>query len=275
MVKIIKGQAFGECSLCGEMRALIDSHLIPKSAYKHVRGEGKAKSPIKIDGVNKAAFQTDEQIKQYLLCGGCEDLFNKFGEKVVSSLWRTKKGFPLLEKLQTAKALAVGEEFTIYASDAISQKEFNALRYFAFSVFWRAQVWKCEHGESMLRHRMSASYEKKLRRFLLQREEPKSVYLMMMVNTFDELNGLISFPYRQGQDLNIYSFMILGLKFCMFLGDRDKTVVSPFREYGANAIILTFDVSKTPAFAGMARVAQIAEPRGRLKVEDDAEREVE
>ena len=61
----------GICKLCGKDSELQDSHLIPKAMYP----------PDAIWMNRTVSVQSNRQMKQYLLCKGCEDLFNKNGER--------------------------------------------------------------------------------------------------------------------------------------------------------------------------------------------------
>lgn len=70
-------QQLGKCELCLSQGSLIDSHFMPKSAYKIVKQVSQA-VPIVIN--DEIAMQADKQVKDYLLCATCEERFNKSGE---------------------------------------------------------------------------------------------------------------------------------------------------------------------------------------------------
>ncbi|MGQ7815810.1 hypothetical protein ACUTAH_09065 [Metapseudomonas furukawaii] len=252
-------EAYGTCALCKEDVALIDSHLIPKAAYKHARISemGADGNPIRISGPQRTACQTTAQVTRFLLCSDCEDLFSKHGEKGIGTLWSTEKGFPLRSKLIAAEPLSASGDFAVYRPNDIANEDLCALRYFAVSVFWRAQVWDWGREEDPYKRALGEKYEGEFRSFLLGESDLSSIRLMVLANTNDALNGYISFPRasRQGRTW-LHEFTVLGIKFVMAVGYVSEQIDSLFSDVENDTILLTYDMINTSEFSGLAKFVQ-------------------
>ena len=66
----------GICKLCKQQRDLLDSHLLPKAVYKHIRRSDGAGNKIVAVSHEIVTF-TDRQIQDHLLCADCEDRFGR------------------------------------------------------------------------------------------------------------------------------------------------------------------------------------------------------
>ena len=70
----------GECRLCKLTAELKNSHFIPAAFYKAAkRSDPNQEDPIVV--TKNVVLQTSKQATAHLLCGECEDRFNKSGEK--------------------------------------------------------------------------------------------------------------------------------------------------------------------------------------------------
>ena len=69
----------GKCELCRAVADLHDSHCLPKSGYKKMRGSDlKNPNPVVLTGGK--AKQSSLQVRDYKFCGACEERFNQGGE---------------------------------------------------------------------------------------------------------------------------------------------------------------------------------------------------
>ena len=121
------------CPLCQTSGVeLENSHMMPASLY------GKRKRDYELTTIN-GSLTTQEQMRQPLLCGQCEDRFDRNGESHVLNLIAPKAGkrFPLAEKMAVAPPRDFdGQIARVYALDFdIDVAKFS---YFAISVVWRA-----------------------------------------------------------------------------------------------------------------------------------------
>ena len=258
------------CALClKEKESLINSHFIPAAAYAHVRGgrESKNRSPVRINFNEKSAFHTDKQIQQPLLCSSCEDIFSRNGERQAGKLWATRRGFPLLELLESKAVVTRGERFTTYDTRLLDPAVVHAVFYFAVSVFWRASVWKWD-GNGDGYSRALDGYESEFRSFLLEGKELQNVLLFVNLNSNLHTTGMVSFPssgFNGGERYHVFN--LLGMRFNMYVGDSISAVTrAPFDLFGVNTIFVSSDALRSPAFEKLARrIQSTVVERGSLK----------
>jgi hypothetical protein len=217
--------------------------------------EDGGRSPMRVHLNAREAFHTDAQIKRYLLCNECEQLFSARGESQVSLMWATHDNFPLLEQLRCLPSQA-GRRFSMLKSADIPPRILDSLFYFAASVVWRSNCWDWGRYSSEHKGSLGPSFEKKFVSFLKgENSEIKGARLLVTVNTNAELNGMFGFPYyRRSHSCGFHRFDVLGLHFCFLLGDNIHPSLSrPFEVMGSKTIVLLSDVASTPAFESMAK----------------------
>jgi len=258
-----------KCRLCEEPSILIDSHLIPKSAYKASKSFVLGGRPelVTVKTAEGSAAYSDVQVTKKLLCSKCEDLFSKNGEKIIGRLWATASSFPLLDVLSSAEPLAVGPEFSVYDTSIIDKKSLDALFYFAASIFWRANVWDWGRERDHYVGALGARYEEAFRRFLLGGEFLENVYIIISVNTSGNMNGLLTFPAaNKMQGGKFHVFDILGIKFTAFVGGHiHPDILKPFVASGSNVILISAPLEESRDFSELAKALQTkVTARGRL-----------
>lgn len=256
------------CALCNEDHPLINSHLMPSAAYAKIRGGDQGnQSPIKIDLSSRVAFSTDKQIQSPLLCKRCEDLFSKKGEKKVGKLWYAKKRFPLFELLESKYLVRGGERFALYDSAAVDEDIRSSLFYFAISIFWRAQVWGSTAGGVRPSQTLPDAQLESFRKYLLDGDELKDVYLVLDLNSNPKMRAMMTLPsYLKGEGVEFYQFVLLGMKFSMYLGSGLTEVTKrPFLKSGTNIVFLSSDITRTEFFRGLVKtVRETVVPKGSL-----------
>ena len=114
---------------------------MPSSLFKKSRIPS-ASNPNPLLVTETGSVQTSRQIRNFVLCSDCEQLFNNKGENyVMTQLFdgKTKK-FPFLDTLLASTPLWGGPEFIGYELAVTPSIDRDKLGYFALSVFWRASV---------------------------------------------------------------------------------------------------------------------------------------
>lgn len=211
----------GTCRLCLQMRVLKDSHLIPRYLYTGLRTpDRKNPHPVRLDPNFEGT--SSRQIKDYLLCGACEDLFNKNGETWMSQNgFRAPGEFKLQQAMKRTVPLLVIPEAKILPGDlALTPDALAKLTYFATSVFWRAaaQPWKIS-GHLQVRVELG-EYEQNLRLYLLGKAQfPKNVAMWCHVSPAERPMGGLVAPYRKHKSTHHqFHFAIPGVAFDLFVG---------------------------------------------------------
>ncbi|WP_223504286.1 hypothetical protein [Pseudomonas sp. GL-RE-29] len=249
------------CALCKQEKdKLIDSHFLPSAAYYQIRGvdELANEGPIHINIGKNSAFYTDRQIKKPLLCGDCEDLFSKNGERKMGELWATKFGFPLLELLRSRPVTTTDSGLNFYDGRTLDQHVVNAILYFAASIFWRAQVWDWGRDKDAYSRALGTKYELGFREFLLGKRKLENVLLLVDVNSHLKTSSMMSFPTcgRMRGD-RVHSFSLLGIKFSMFVGRAiSQRTKSPFEFYRTQVLFVASDHDKHPSHMKLAAQIQ-------------------
>lgn len=125
----------GWCKLCLKKKPLRQSHLLGRAFYKMCKEAGS--DPVVM--TPKIILPTSRQVKEYLLCEDCEQLFNSKGEEYVSTLVYDGTDFPLLERMNVSMTIKEEPNLLVYSASAMGL-DYDKLAYFALSVFWRSSV---------------------------------------------------------------------------------------------------------------------------------------
>ncbi len=215
------------CRLCLKERPLQESHLLAAGFYKIIRDNSPSdEHPVWVssDGV---ALSTSRQTTAPMLCGECEQRFNKKGEDwVLKNCCRGAGQFPL-QKLAHEEFGLVGTwetlESTGYSPGSASVIAQEQLVYFGASVFWRAAArsWNTPLGkQSQLEF---GPCQEKFRKFLLGEQPlPKGFVLIVTLNI--DLNNNVPFELPQAlrkcDTYRQYQFRIPGICFLGLLGAK-------------------------------------------------------
>ncbi|WP_256819209.1 hypothetical protein [Pseudomonas putida] len=245
----------GNCKLCGLEKQLRKSHLLPKSAYKHLRDrpEEGGGSPLRVHMDSSEAFFTDIQVVKELLCDDCEQRFSRLGEQSVAKMWSTHKRFPLLERLQSVGNPIKGPRFSMYKVEDVGAQVLDDLFYFALSVIWRSNAW--DWGRHTSDHKGSlGSYEPAVRNYLLGGDVPRAIRVIVTLDVNSETRALMKFPYVvKGAGCHLHRFCLLGLYFCVIIGGTPyEALVLPFERMNANVILMTQDMGESEDMMDLA-----------------------
>src|ERR1035437_4406232 len=158
----------GTCKLCLKDKELCDSHYLPKRVYAFVRAKQmKNQNPFVMSG--KFGMQVSDQLRGYVFCKDCEDLFSKHGEKWVLANIPREDGSPfhLQDALRREKPITTLQDVNLYDGSSVSAFDMDKLVYFGVSIFWRgaAHDWKSTSGRTAPKVDLRDYYEP-LRLFL-------------------------------------------------------------------------------------------------------------
>ena len=212
----------GQCKLCLQLRDLQNSHLMPAALYKKSRNQASS-NPNPMQVTARRSVQTSRQLRNYVLCRDCEQLFSKQGENYVMTQVFDGSKFPLLDTLRASTpSWRPGPGFTGYDMTSLPGVDREQLGYFAASVFWRASVhvWR-EAGEKAITIDLGA-YNEPFRKYLIGQDRfPENVAMLIIVCTDTISHESFYTPSlgRTGSD-RTYSFMAKGLNFLMVVGKQ-------------------------------------------------------
>jgi hypothetical protein len=218
----------GVCILCLKTKPLSRSHLIPAAMYKYILDPSKKNDgPVAIE--RKITASTSRQVRDYLLCAECEDLFNKKGEHwVLGQVWNGKT-FPLRDRLKLALHMYEIPIVTVFSGSSLGI-DTDRLAYFALSVIWRAgaHTWSLAFGGRTRRLNLGGS-EDSIRKYLLgETDFPNDVAVIVHVCTDYPSTGSFYTPSESRAETNPalkrFGFQALGLNFMVFVGTIPPTV---------------------------------------------------
>lgn len=232
----------GRCKLCLEDKELCDSHYLPKRLYAFCRAKQmRNANPFVPQG--RRGRQVADQLRGYVFCPGCEDLFSRNGEAwVLANIPRDYGApFPLQDALGPEKPLAIGEDVNLYDGSAIKQFDMDKLVYFGASIFWRgaAHDWKSTLGLGPPKVDLGDHFES-LRLFLLGKcAIPESVVLSVHLWPFTKV-WQAAYPVYplHGARWQRYRFYVPGILFMLHSGKNLPEEVRQRSAHGERKIII-------------------------------------
>jgi hypothetical protein len=214
----------GHCRLCLNEAELLDSHFIPKAAYRLIRGDGKNPHPYVNDG--RKAIQTASQWRANLLCDQCEQRFSKNGEDAFFRYCYHGTGkFKLLDVLREQNPMVENDRWAAYVVPEAENSLVRQIGYMGLSVFWRSAVhtWRDRGGGTIPSISLGSLYQEQLRQYLLD-SAPFPAGCAMILEVSDENNRLISLiatPIsRKFSTHYLHMIGLCGVQFNLVVGSR-------------------------------------------------------
>ncbi len=254
----------GICRLCHSESELRESHYLPAGVYRRLRGE-VLKNPNPILITPEVAFQTSDQFREPLLCGECEQLFSRRGERwVLTNMAQGEGRFPLYEALQRTVPFIGHGDMSYYRGLEVPGADPDALAYFGISVFWRGAAHAWRHPTGVMPNLTLGPFEERLRLFLLD-EAPFPHNVALTVTVWPSCDPLPTaytpFGHRR-KGYGHYKFYIPGIEFDLWVGQviperiRNSCIVT-----GPERVIMTspaVEFNTRKAFRLLARTASRA-----------------
>jgi hypothetical protein len=212
------------CALCLKTKKLRDSHLVPAGILRLLRDDApKNPNPflMSLDHVG----QTSSQAKQYLLCHGCEQRFNRNGENwVINHCYHESDGrFRLRDFLKPAVPVLSGPGGGAYDASKITGIDIDKLVYFSASVIWRASLRQWRIQKQIYEPiRIGSKYQEELRLFLLGLGSfPQRAVSVVYVSTSEVPPLMVGYPDSlHDEDRDTHRFYVPGVWFHVVLGEN-------------------------------------------------------
>lgn len=243
---------------------------MPRSLYLAIRNAypSEGKEIVFSRMIDQSSFYTDYQVKEYFLCGDCENRLNKYGEGIVSSECHKGEGkFRLLEKIKAATPFATDgtEKWINPASDpTFYSKEYL---YFGASIIWRASAGKWSDGLDSYQNSLGPKYQEQLRKFLVGESEfPDNVYLGVYADNDIEILPLISFPtVNKKSGYHHHTFYIPGIKFSFLIGASVGGIKQLSATYRTKIFFIEYSFNSHPDYKFIHKETKYTlKPKGRL-----------
>jgi hypothetical protein len=209
----------GKCRLCEKEKDLQDSHFFGKAIYKRLR-EPSLPDPRPIMFTDDLGKQSGTQIKDYVFCFNCEQIFNQRGENFVHPLIATSQGFPLLNLFAGQKPLVAEEGFQLFDGNAIPKLDCNALLHFGAGLFFKAAAFEW-HFESTTIRIDICDYAEALRKFVWD-GTPLPPQIAISLGISSKAPKFLGFfpPVQMDEpDDTVYKFYVSGMIYTLRLGE--------------------------------------------------------
>lgn len=264
-----------KCGLCKKVSVLKISHLMPKGLYKTVTKtfEPHDDAPVWISKSQRSACYTNKQITKKLLCGVCEDLFNKHGEKYVMQQCIKKTNRFELKKILdgVSPSVKVDNDYFFHPDDCADLKSDKYL-YFITSTAWR--VTSTDWGNDDIKRLHGAlpqEFVKSIKSYLLgETDFPKNIYIIVFVDNDIDPIPFMSLPVGELSEVMHLSVFIPGVKFNIFFGEKaDEKVSFHFNKLDTNILFMYRSFRESSDFEEMRRLLNSeVTSKGKLAKED-------
>lgn len=210
----------GKCALCLSEAELVDSHFMPRFAYKAIKqsDDGHKQGVLVTESVSLAH---DFQVKDHLLCESCERLFAEKERYVSTLIRRSDENFPILSVVRSGEHVSDFDYGSLFnCRDAAIDVE--KLVYFAASIIWRGSVhlWTNFDGATFQPSPLGP-FEESFRRYLLDEEEfPPHLAIWVHVRENDPGVALATPHRKKINDTRAYVFEVPGIKFVCLVGKK-------------------------------------------------------
>lgn len=129
--------ARGVCKLCRLEKDLQDSHFIGKVVYKKLM-EPSLRNPQPVVITGKNLRQSPIQLRDYVFCFDCEQIFNLAGEWWMHKHIATTAGFRLLDLFTGQTPLFNNSDFVLYDAAKSPPVDCGAILEYGAGVFFKA-----------------------------------------------------------------------------------------------------------------------------------------
>jgi hypothetical protein len=211
----------GKCRLCKRTRELQDSHFMGRTLYKKLREESlRNPSPIVIAG--ESVDQSDAQLKDFVFCLECEDIFNKRGEMGVHRWVATWTDFPLLKLFEgVPPARTIDTDFRVYDGEKVPGLEYDRLFHYGAGIFFKAacHVWNAGGNTSHIE--INWDHREALRKTVYYRDAPlpKSMRMTIAIASMQTPFAGMFPPVRIIEPrCSKYSFYVPGIFYTLYVG---------------------------------------------------------
>lgn len=246
------GQAeLGTCPFCERAGVqLVDSHIIPRWAFRRVRGTGAKGDPILVS--TEASVQTAKQMSEPMLCAPCDQALGVYDRCGANLAYRDGRA-KVLDRC-TAHAVP-GESWQLgNFSESI---DVDGLSRFGAAVFWRGH-----HARCTPRCNIGDSHARALRLFLRnQKPFPRTLTLTLTVYVGSgsgrnlAADSLWEPTSETEEGLRTSDFMACGLEFRLHSGaSREEGILEICLQ---NSMSRAFVIAPTDRSQYLRRVAAV------------------
>lgn len=207
----------GKCPMCVTHKELIRSHLMSSGLY----GLCDAPDSDPVVVTQEVVMQTGRELKDYVLCGNCDNSLSENGESwILPKLARIDGSFPLYEMVRKIGPEYTDERSTLFAAAKNTEVKCEKIIHYAMSTFFKAAVhpWRGGRAEPLID---LGKYTEPVRAFL--RDEapfPEKMALMVGMSPAPARSIMFTQPYRgSARETHNFIFCVPGMEFVLLVGN--------------------------------------------------------
>lgn len=231
------------CKLCLNLSILQDSHIIPASMHRTLKDQSGKNIGFRLPG--DLILKNQKDLKEYMLCKDCEQLFSVLEKRTIELLR------PLWKSSQEGRRHSV-----------LPRNSTSFVLQFVHSIFWRASV-----ANLLPQYRLNQEDEEILRESLLNNSPVPPPRLAVRLDFFTALRDVGSANMVQSpgmhsafSDASYSAFVALGIIFSMQSPYESQLFdlgpyVTPGRDY---KIVAAPTIIAAPCNAVLEEVRQLA-----------------
>jgi hypothetical protein len=261
----------GICKLCLLEKELQDSHFIGRVVYKKLM-EHSIRNPQPVVVTSESLRQSPQQLRDYVFCRDCEQLFNRGGESWMHRHIATASGFKLIDLFAGQTPIFDEPDFLLYDAGKIPAVDCSAILEYGAGVFFKsaAHTWKFEDGTTS-HIELDSPLTEALRKFV-HREGPfpRGMILTVCVSTktkqFLGVIPPIGMEPTNAEELRYY-FHVPGIYYCLIVGNTidEKMNMLAFNRVGGTRPVLVSDDWAQQALNIIRDLAAGVSPSPKLK----------
>jgi hypothetical protein len=179
--------------MCLTHKALIRSHLMSSGLYSLC--DAPDSDPVVV--TREVVMQTGRELKDYVLCGDCDNSLSTNGENwLLPRLARIDGSFPLYEIVRKVPPECVDQDSTLYAVAKNAEVECEKIVHYAMGTFFKAAVhsWRGGRTEPLID---LGKYTEPVRAFLTgEAGFPEKMALMIGMSPAPVRSIMFTQPYR-------------------------------------------------------------------------------
>lgn len=235
----------GICKLCEREKELQDSHFVGKAVYKRLM-EPSLDNPYPVIITSDYAKQSPTQVRDFVFCSDCEQIFNHRGEAWIHKRIATTGKFPLLDLFVGQRPIVAENGYKLYDGTRIPGLDCAALLHYGAGVFFKAAAYVWDF-EGLTTGIDLGTHAESLRKFVLDGVDlpPDVVIGLSLASTPPRFLGFFPPVAMDDPECVKYKFYVSGILYTLMVG-HDIPKASRQRSFsvkGSKLVFLMDDVS--------------------------------
>jgi hypothetical protein len=258
----------GICKLCGLDKELQDSHFVGKAVYRKANAP-ELENPSPVAFSRDKAQQSSMQLRDFVFCFDCEQIFNNRGERWIHQRIATTQDFKLLDLFTGQTPTVSQSDYKLFRCRDVSNLDCGAMLHYGAGIFFKAAVhkWVFE-GDVTSYIEIDEEYVKALQSFVKNGVQlPQNILVVAGVaSTKPRFLGFIPPVEMRASVGREFVFYVSGVLYWMKIGGHiDEAQGKISLSSSGYAFVFVNDDIESTAFSIMKTLATGSVPTERLR----------